>query len=347
MIESNAITIMTWLGILFCLSQSAMFSGLNLALFGISRLRLEIEVANGNSQASSILLMRKDSNFLLTTILWGNVSINVLLTQLSGSVMAGVGAFIFSTFFITLFGEIAPQAYFSRNALRMGAMLSPLLKIYQLVLYPVAKPSAVLLDKWLGKEGVQYYNERDMRAVLKKHIAAQDTDIDRIEGMGALNFLALDDIMVTDEGEIIDPESVISLPTVNDRPVYPKFDHITSDPFLQRINSSGKKWVIITDEANEPQLVLNANAFLRAALMDKSETNPYVYSHSPIIIRDSKILLGKVIAQLKVYPRDSSDDVIHEDLVLVWDKHRRVITGTDILGRLLRGIATRKNAIDT
>lgn len=341
MLESNTVIILTWLGIVFCLSQSAMFSGLNLALFGISRLRLEIESSNGNTEAKHLLEMRKDSNFLLTTILWGNVGINVLLTQLSGSVMAGVGAFVFSTFFITLFGEITPQAYFSRNALRMGALLSPVLRFYQKLLYPVAKPSALMLDKWLGKEGIQYYNERDMRAVLKKHIAAQDTDIDRIEGMGALNFLALDDLLVSDEGELIDPESIISLPTVNNRPLYPSFEHAPNDPFLQQVNSSGKKWVIITDEANEPHLVLNANAFLRAALLDEGKTNPYAYSHRPIIIRDASILLGKVIAQLKVYSRDSSDDVIDEDLVLLWSKDKRVITGTDILGRLLRGIAVR------
>jgi CBS domain containing-hemolysin-like protein len=60
---------LTWIGIVFCLTQSAIFSGLNLAYFSISRLRLEIEVANGNSAATKILELRKDSNFLLTTIL--------------------------------------------------------------------------------------------------------------------------------------------------------------------------------------------------------------------------------------------------------------------------------------
>jgi CBS domain containing-hemolysin-like protein len=35
--------IFIWLGIAFCLSQSAMFSGLNLAFFSLTRLRLEIE----------------------------------------------------------------------------------------------------------------------------------------------------------------------------------------------------------------------------------------------------------------------------------------------------------------
>ena len=35
----------------------------------------------------------------------------------------------------------------------------------------------------------------------------------------------------------------------------------------------------------------------------------------------------------------SEDDVVDHDLVLVWTEQRRVITGADLLGRLLRGIA--------
>ena len=106
-------TLAVWIGICFCISQSAMFSGLNLAFFSLTRLRLEVEVSTGNYRAHRVLKMRQDSNFLLTTILWGNVGINVLLALLSNSVMAGLSAFLFSTVLITLIGEILPQAYFS------------------------------------------------------------------------------------------------------------------------------------------------------------------------------------------------------------------------------------------
>ena len=101
---------LVWLGILVCVSQSAMFSGLNLAVFSLSRLRLEVEAADGNTAAQRVLDLRADPNRALTTILWGNVGINVLLTLLSDSVLAGISAFLFSTIIITLFGEIAPQA---------------------------------------------------------------------------------------------------------------------------------------------------------------------------------------------------------------------------------------------
>ena len=104
--------VLVWIGIALCITQSAIFSGLNLAIFSVSKLRLEVEVAGGNRDASVLLDLRKDSNLTLATVLWGNVTINVLLTLLSDSVLAGVGAFVFSTIVITLFGEIIPQAYF-------------------------------------------------------------------------------------------------------------------------------------------------------------------------------------------------------------------------------------------
>ncbi len=112
MMNYLTVDLLLWIGIVFCISQSAMFSGLNLAFFSLSRLQLEVEMKQGNAAAEKVLSARQDSNFLLTTILWGNVSINVLLTLLSDSALAGVSAFLFSTIFITIFGEILPQAYF-------------------------------------------------------------------------------------------------------------------------------------------------------------------------------------------------------------------------------------------
>jgi len=339
--ETLSINVLIWSGIFFCITQSAIFSGLNLALLSISRLRLEVEASAGNTAAVKILVLRKDFNFLLTTILWGNVAINVLLTLLSKSVLAGVTAFFFSTFLITFFGEIAPQAYFSRHAMRMGSLLSPVVRFYQILFYPVAKPSAMVLDWWLGKEGIRYFKERDLRMVIRKHIEAEESDIDRLEGIGAMNFLALDDIAVTQEGEHIAPDSIISLPIKDGLPVFPDFERSNLDPFLLEINSANKKWVIIVDESNKPCMVLNANAFLREVLFGDKPFNPYIFCHRPIIIEDSSTLLGKVLSRLKVYPKSEVDDVIDEDLILIWSKEKRVITGTDILGRLLRGIALR------
>ena len=333
------ISFLTWIGISFSISQSAMFSGMNLALFSISRLRLEVEADLGNRDASEILNMRKDSNFLLATVLWGNVGINVLLTLLSNSVLAGVSAFFFSTVIITIVGEIMPQAYFSRHALRMASLLAPVLKFYQILLFPAAKPTAKILDAWLGEEGIQYFREHSLREVIKKHIEADVSDVDRLEGIGALNFLAIDDLMVIEEGETIDPRSVIRLPIENNLPVFPNFDRSTSDPFLQGIEVSGKKWVIITDTEGEPHLALDSDGFLRDVLFENAKIMPFWYCHRPIVVKDTRLRLGNVIWRLKSHFQRTGSDVIDRDIILVWGKEeKRVITGADILGRLLKGI---------
>jgi hypothetical protein len=329
-----------WLGIAVCVSQSALFSGLNLAVFGMSRLQLEIEAATGRPEAATLLALRQDSNFLLTTILWGNVGINVLLALLSNSVMTGVYAFLFSTIVITLFGEIVPQAYFVRNALRMGALLAPVLRFYQVILYPAAKPSAMMLDRMLGEEPVSYYRERDLEELLKRHAVARDAeDVSRIEGIGAANFLALDDVHLSQEGEPVDPLSVITVAFAGGRPVFPAIQPEPSDPFLQRLQASGRKWVVLTDDDDVPQMVMDSDGFLRDALFRPHPFRPHAHCHRPILSNDPTEPLGRLLTRLRVHRQGPDDDVVDRDIILLWGDERRVITGSDLLGRLLRGIA--------
>ena len=334
-------SIFTWCGIALCTVQSGIFAGLNLAVFSVSKLRLEVEAAGGNPDAVKVLELRHDGNFTLSTILWGNVTINVLLTMLSASVLTGIAAFVVSTFAITFFGEIIPQAYFSRHALRMAARLAPLLRIYRILLFPVAKPTALILNWWLGPEGITLMRERDFRTLMTRHWETAGAELGRLEGIGALNFLELDDITVAKEGEIVDPRSVITLPVANGRPVLPKFERSPNDPFLRQVDASGRKWVIIVDPSGEPCRVLDADQFLRDVLFDKTPVDPASYWHRPIIVTDPQTRLGDVIGRMQVKPEHPEDDVIDNDLILIWSRdHKRIITGADLLGRLLRGIAS-------
>lgn len=333
--------ILTWGGIGLCLIQSGLFSGLNLALLGLSRLQLEVEAKSGNTAAARILHLRNDSNFLLTTILWGNVGVNCLLTLLSDSVLAGATAFVVSTVGITLVGEIGPQAYFSRHAMKVGARLSPFILFYQKVLYPVAKPTALLLDRWLGTEEITYFRERELREVIRRHMLADDADLEHREGLGALNFLVMDDLPASQEGEPVDPASVISLPLALDLPVFPVVTERPDDPFLAMVQASGRKWVIVTDTDGVPRVVLDADAYLREVFFAGRGVDPYRFCHRPLVVEDGQTPLGSIVRKLHVEAKDPSDDVIDHDLILLWGSERRIITGADLLGRLMRGIVVR------
>lgn len=328
----------TWLAIAFCVSQSAMFSGLNLAFFSLSRLRLEVESAAGNANAHRVLSLRKDPNLVLTTVLLGNVAINVLLTLLSDSVLAGMSAFLFSTVVITAFGEILPQAYFSRNAMRVTSVLRPLFLFYRTLLYPFAKPVARLLDLWLGQEGLVYFREREMRHLIRKHIEASEAEIDRIEGLGALNFLAIDDLPIVQEGEPLAAGSIVPIPFADGKAQFPDYEPDRHDPFLRSIQSSGEKWVVLTDADAQPRLVMDADGFLRDALFSDTPVDPNPYCHTPIVVTEPEQKLGSILSHWSVEPAYPGDNVIDRDLILLWNDTTKVITGADVLGRLLMGI---------
>lgn len=333
--------VLAWVGIALCLGQSALFSGLNLAVFSLGRLRLEAEAANGHYNARTVLQLRDRPNDILATILWGNVAINVLLTLLSNSVMAGMSAFAFSTVLITILGEIAPQAYFSRNAVKMAAFFAPVLWGYRVMLFPVVKPTAMILDAWLGKETVAYFREAEIKELLRRHMMNDQTDVSRVEAIGALNFLTLDDIPIEQEGVPIDPHSIIRLPVLDGAPQFPSFTCSPDDPFLRQVNASDKPWVVIADERNEPHYILDADGFLRHMLFSGNATNPLDYCHRSVVVRNQKEPLGTVLGQLSFDRTLTGDHLIGNDTILLWTKQPRLITGADLLGRLLRGIIQR------
>ena len=332
-----------WVGIAFCISQSALFSGSNIAVFSLSRLRLEAAAAAGDKSASSALDLRRDANFTLVTILMGNVAINVLLTMLADSVMAGVLAFLFSTVVITALGEIVPQAYFSRHALKAVSIFAPVLRFYRILLWPIAKPTALLLDAWVGTETVPWFRERELHNILRYHADNTGSEVGRVEAIGATNFLALDDLVVGDQGKPLDPESVVKLSFDGAHPVFPALEQARDDPFLVKLASSRKKWIVLTDKEGQPRLLLNANAFLRDFLVLGNDVDPRDYCHRPAVVTRPTDTLDKALGILAI--RREQDAGHDETVILFWSPEaKRMITGSDVLRCLLSGMGENKVA---
>ena len=337
---------LTWIGILICIAHSAMFSGANLAFFSLGRMRLETEAEKGDKAAEKVLRLRQDSNLLLCTILWGNVAANVLLSLLSESVFAGTGSFLagflFSTIGITFFGEIIPQAYFSRHAMKVGAILSPVIRFYQIIFFPVAKGCSLILDGWIGPEGPVYFRERDIEIILEKHIKETTSEISANEGQGALNFLDLDDRKISAEGNPIDPKSLYVLPSKLDLPIIPDLKTDEGNAFVESLKTHPFAQAILADENEEPVLVLNTTSFLADYLVEGTSLDGYKHCHRPIVVHNDSTHLDSVLGDFEVETDDKDDHVVDHDVILYWEGgNRRIITGADIFGNLLRGIAKR------
>jgi hypothetical protein len=111
--------------------------------------------------------------------------------------------------------------------------------------------------------------------------------------------------------------------------------------FVAKVNSSGHKWVVLVNHKQSPQLVLDADGYLRSLMFSDKNLDSYIFCHRPVIIRDKNCTLGRALSELKQAANleEVSTDVLNHDLVILWTSSaKRVITGADVLGRLLKGI---------
>ena len=197
---------MTYLIIFLLLFLSALFSGLTIGLLGLDKTDLERKIKIGNKYAKKIYQVRKDGNFLLVTLLIGNVLVNSTLTVFLNDITTGLIAVILSTILITLFGEILPQAIFYRYALKYGYYFVPIVRFFELILFPVAKPVALVLDKVLGKEEETVLSKEEISEMIKHHEDSEKSEIDSDEESILLGALTFSDKKIK---EIMTPKKVV------------------------------------------------------------------------------------------------------------------------------------------
>jgi len=211
--------------IILLLGFSGLFSGLNLGLMSLDKTELAIVENVGSPKernyAKVIGPVRKRGNFLLCTILLGNVLVNntltILLDDLSGS---GVAAVIGATIGIVIFGEIVPQAVCSRHGLMIGARTIWITKFFMLLTFPLSFPISKILDKALGEEVGASYNRDRLRELLKltqEHTDLVTDEVNIIAGALELSKKTVKDVMTQlPDTYMVEYNAVLDFETMND-----------------------------------------------------------------------------------------------------------------------------------
>ncbi|XP_055329773.1 unextended protein-like isoform X2 [Paramacrobiotus metropolitanus] len=166
------------------LTLAGLFSGLNLGLLSLDPTELKIDLNCGTPRirryARAIIPLRKHGNFLLCTLLLGNVLVNSTLTILIDDLTSGPVALVVSTFVIVIFGEIVPQAICTRHGMAVGANTVLLTRFFMLITGPLSYPISKVLDWILGAEAGRVYNREHLVELLRVTHGLSDLEKDEI-----------------------------------------------------------------------------------------------------------------------------------------------------------------------
>lgn len=226
-------------------AMSAICSGLNVSLMALKPAELKRKAALGDANAKKILPLRINSHLSLASILLTNVAVisasSLVLEHKYNGLVAGIA----STLLIVIFGEIIPQAFFLKNALRITAFFAPVLRIMIIVTYPIAKPLQLLLDKLFGHDESKLHSRHELGMIIAEHSGHKESELDEDEVEIIRGALKLSETHVADIMTPITDAYVVSNKTVIDAD---KIDEIKQNNY--------SRIPIIDAKTNEPIGVL-------------------------------------------------------------------------------------------
>lgn len=146
----------------------------------LSRADLRRQAKLGNKYARRVITLREKSHLSLSAILLANVAV-ISTTSLviehynnGNGILAGV----LSTLLIVIFGEVIPQAWFVRFALKFCAFFAPLVHITVFITYPVSKPLQLLLDQIVGYEPRRLHSRDELGLLIGEHATDRNSELD-------------------------------------------------------------------------------------------------------------------------------------------------------------------------
>ena len=160
---------------------SGVCSGLNVSVMSLSLSDLKRQSQLGNSKAQKVLPFRQNAHLTLASILLTNVAFASASSIVLAGKMNGFAAAAISTILLVIFGELIPQAIFTRNALVIVNFLVPFLTFIKIVTYPLAKPLQLLLDKWFGTEKQFLHTRNELSLIIGEHINHNSSELDEDE----------------------------------------------------------------------------------------------------------------------------------------------------------------------
>lgn len=203
-------------------AMSAVCSGLNVAIMSLDIADLRRQSQMGDYRAKKVLPLRRNGHLTLASILLTNVAVISASSLVLEKRFAGLIAGALSTLLIVIFGEVVPQAIFTRNSLAFTYRCTTLMRLMIVATYPISKPLQLLLDKMLGHEKNRLEGRHELGIIIAEHAAHKnseldDGEIDIIRGALQLSEKRVRDIMTPIKSVYwLKPDSIIDAEKIDE-----------------------------------------------------------------------------------------------------------------------------------
>lgn len=199
--------------ILALVMLSAFFSGSETALTATSKARMHTLANNGEPRAGIVTHLIERRDRLIGALLIGNTIVNILAGSLTTSLFLevfGASAVAIATLvtsaILVVFSEVLPKSWAIAGPDRFALAVSPLIRLFVLVVGPVSAAVNWLVRSILAVFGVRLSSEMSMLTAheelrgavdyLHKEGSVVKADRDRLGGVLDLGELEVSDIMV-------------------------------------------------------------------------------------------------------------------------------------------------------
>jgi len=167
--------------VLLLITVSAICSGLNIAVMSLDMADLRRKAKLGNRAANRVLPLRRNTHLTLASILLTNVAAISAASLVLDQLLYGWLAGLLSTLLIVVFGEVIPQALFSKNPLAWSSAFAPLLKAMRIVTYVISKPLQLLLDQLFPRQRAKLQSRHELGLLITEHLADDSSELDEDE----------------------------------------------------------------------------------------------------------------------------------------------------------------------
>lgn len=157
---------------------SAICSGLNVAVMSLDIADLRRKAKLGNRQAQKMLPLRRNTHLVLASILLTNIAVVSATTLVLDQRLNGILAGLLSTLLIVVFGEVIPQALFSKNPLLWSSRFATMLRVMIVVSFVVSKPLQLLLDKLFPRQRTKLQSRQELGLMITEHLTNDTSELD-------------------------------------------------------------------------------------------------------------------------------------------------------------------------